>query len=446
MKKRNVNPKEAHSIIQALEAGVVPTRGIQHLLIGRNKEILEVINILENVENGGSDIRFWVGDFGSGKSFMLRSIESVAIQKNFVVSTVDLSPVRRFQASDGKAKALYNEIINNLKVQSAQDENAIFSIIEEWINSLIVDLAKRDNLEPKDLLDIDKKDVVIKEILNITSSFKSMGMSFELGQAISKYYEGIITDNMVLKLQATRWISGNISTVTEARKELGINKIITDDNWYEMIKNLSELFARVGYAGFVINFDEVVNLYKLPLSKTRERNYEHVLTMYNECKSNNIKNLFINFGVTRKTIFDENRGMSSYGALKGRLGSEKDLDNKLTNINKTVLPLKSLAPEEIFTLLNNVTDIYNIRYKSSVDISPDFIQMYMEEQLNRPGADEFLTPRAVIKDYLDILNLISQNPEAQIVDIIMSKFNKQNNQITKDESDTDDEIEEIEVL
>ncbi|MDU1829582.1 BREX system ATP-binding domain-containing protein, partial [Anaerococcus sp.] len=113
-----INPKEASVIINSLEAGVVPNMGVQHLLVGRNREVEEVIKILDSVADGRSDIRFWVGDFGSGKSFMLATIEQISIQKDFVVSTLDLNPSRRFYANDRKAVALYTEIIDNIKTKT----------------------------------------------------------------------------------------------------------------------------------------------------------------------------------------------------------------------------------------------------------------------------------------------------------------------------------------
>lgn len=439
--KNRVNLKEADNIIKALEGGIVPRRGIQHLLVGRNEEVQEVISILDSIIEGGSDIRFWVGDFGSGKSFMLRTIQSIAVQKNFVVSTVDLTPTRRFYASDGKARALYSEIVDNIIVQTSQVGNAIDTILEEWINRIIMNVSERDNISMAELLTLDNKELIEKEILNVTSSFNSVGLSYELGEAIAKYYEGVVGDNRVLRLKALRWIRGDIDTKTEAKRELGIEKIINDDNWYDAIKNLAELFSDIGYSGFVVNFDEAVNLYKLPLARTRERNYERVLNIFNECKSNIARGLYVNFGATRKTIFDEYRGMSSYGALKGRLGTEEGIDSKLLNTNRTVLPLKPLSVEEIYTLLENLNNIHNIHYRQEISMTTEHIKMYMEEQLNRPGSDEFLTPRAVIKDYLEILDLIRQNSNESIDNIIHIKFGREPMPITKDEDDKDDEIE-----
>ena len=435
-----INPKEASTIIKSLEAGVVPDMGLGHLLVGRKAEVDELIKILGNVENGDSDLRFWVGDFGSGKSFMLKTIENLALSKNFVASTIDLNPSRRFYASDRKAVNLYSTVIENLKTKNARVGNVIEIIIEEWISNIFADLSRNMGYELKDLMAGNHRDEVIGVILETLGKFKAVGLSYELGQAISKYYEGFISNDRLLKLKAIRWIRGDITTKNEAKKDLGINEIINDDNYFEAIKNLAELFQEIGYSGFVINFDEAVNLYKLPHATTRERNYEKILNIYNECKSNLAKGLFINFGATRKTIFDESRGLASYGALKGRLGNEASMDSEFVNTNKTVLGLKVLTDEEIYTLLENLVNIYNIHYKSEISITSSEIVSYMEGQLNRPGADEFLTPRAVIKDFIEILDIKRQNPDIKITELLADKFGSLL-PVAKDPDDLDDEIE-----
>lgn len=437
-----INPKEASTIIKSLEAGVVPDIGLGHLLVGRKAEVDELIRILENIENGDSDLRFWVGDFGSGKSFMLKTIENLALSKNFVASTIDLNPSRRFYASDRKAVNLYSSIIENLKTKNARTGNVIEIIIEEWISSIFAKLSADKGYELKDLMAGLYKNEVIGVILETLAKFKAVGLSYELGQAICRYYEGFISNDRILKLKAIRWIRGDVTTKTEAKKDLGINEIINDDNYFEAIKNLAELFQEIGYAGFVINFDEAVNLYKIPHSTTRERNYEKILNIYNECKSNIAKGLFINFGATRKTVFDQSRGLSSYGALEGRLGSESSMDSDFVNTNKTVLALKVLTDEEIYTLLENLVKIYNTHYKTEINFTSSEIVRYMEGQLNRPGADEFLTPRAVIKDFIEILDIKRQNPDIEIIDLLAEKFGNVL-PVSKDPDNLDDEIEII---
>lgn len=435
-----INPKQAQVIIKSLEAGIVPNMGIEHLLVGRRAEVEEIIDVLDDVSKGGSDLRFWVGDFGSGKSFMLATIEQLALSKNFVTSTIDLAPQRRFYATDKKAQALYREIADNIKTKTKRGGNVLGEIVEEWIMKIFTELSRENLWEMKDLINGEYKEEVEEKILDALEDFDSVGLSYEMGQAIVKYYEGLVGNDRDLKTKAIRWLRGDISTKTEAKKELGIVEIINDDNYFEAIKNLSELFRSIGFSGFVINFDEAVNLYKLAQSVTRERNYERILNIYNEAKSGRAKNLFINFGATRATVFDESRGMSSYGALAGRLGSIDDTDLEFINTKKTALILKPLTEEEIFTLLENLLNIYNTNYKEEIHMDKETIIRYMEGQLNRPGAKEFLTPRAVIKDFLEILDLKRQNPQVSVDQILASKFQNLSSPVEKDPQDHDDDI------
>lgn len=255
-----------------------------------------------------------------------------------------------------------------------------------------------------------------------------------------KYFEGIAEDNVSLQIEAIRWIRGDITTKTEASKELGIKNIINDSNYLIALKNLAELFLKIGYKGFVINFDESVNLYKLPRALTREKNYEMILNLYNETKTNEAKGLFINFGATKNTVYDERRGLASYGALKTRFGNELMKVKGFVNVNSTVIDLKPLTPEEIFILLKKLLEIYNSANQTMLVVDDRAIEEYMEAQLNRPGAEAFLTPRAVIKDYIEILSLLRQNQDYSFSQILAERFGRKTFLVEKD-TDDHDEIE-----
>ncbi len=440
--ERPVRPREASQILTALEGGVVPIIGIQHLLVGRSREVEEIFRILDRVEDGSSDMRLWVGDFGSGKSFMLRTIEQFALQNNFVTATVDLTPARRFHASDGKALALYQELISQLRTRGASDGGVLAGILEQWLYSWLPDLG----IDPNQGSQVDKRDLLLaeKKILETIESLGTASLSFELGQAIVQYLRGMLDGNITRKLQALRWIGGLITTKTEAKRELGISQIVNDDNWVDMVLNLTALFRQVGYSGFVVNFDEVVNLYKLPRSQTREQNYERILNLYNVAKTGEVKGLFVNLGATRNTVFNERRGMSSYGALKGRFGLEQENLERLVDTHATVQILKPLTAEEIFTLLEKLQDIYQVIDQSDQVFNEQQIETYMEAQLNRPGAGEFLTPRAVIKDFLQLLSLARQNKDVGIDQLLEMRFGSFGD-VVKDEDDHDDDFD-IEII
>jgi hypothetical protein len=446
MELLGLKAKESSSIINALQGGVVPRTGIQHMLVGRSKETDAIIKSLENVASGNSEVKFWIGDFGSGKSFMLQLIEALALKTNFVVSKVDFTPVNRLYASDGKARALYTEIVSNLITQTDQDGNALPSILDQWIEAVMNEVVEKNNIDFDSLNTQANRKLVSNVIIDTTRKFGAPG-GFEFGQVIAKYYEGYASDNVALQESALRWLKGQYTAKTDSMRELGIREIITDSNYYDMLKNLAELFVAVGFQGFVINLDEAINLYKIAQGQSREKNYERIMSIYNDCLQGRAKNMFVNFGGTRRFLDDERRGLFSYEALKGRLSFGKFEDGEFVDLSQPVIYLKPLSQEEIFTLLSKLKTIFEQHNKVTVPCTREQIERYMEGQLNRPGAAEFLTPRSVIRDFLQILNIAQQNPDTSIDALLDKMFGEARNvPLKKDDANHDDDDNGIEVL
>jgi hypothetical protein len=441
MELAGLKPKESSSIINALQGGVVPRIGIQHMLVGRAKETEAIIKSLENVASGNSEVRFWIGDFGSGKSFMLQLAETLALRTNFVVSTVDFTPVNRLYSSDGKARALYSEIISKILIQTDQDGNALMTILDQWIEKMMGEVVESNQIDFDALNQPENSKLVVDKIIETTRKFSSPG-GFEFGQAISKYYEGYTSNDTSLQESALRWLRGQYTAKTDSLRELGIREIITDSNYYDMLKNFAELFVAVGYQGFVINLDEAINLYKIAQGQTREKNYEQILRFYNDCTQGIAHSLLINFGGTRRFLEDERRGLFSYDALKGRLSFGKFENSNFVDLSQPVIYLQPLTQEDIFTLLSKLKTIFEQHYSTTIPCTQEHITRYMEGQLNRPGATEFLTPRQVIREFLQILNIARQNSQASVDGLLNEMFGQNSAKVTKDSDDHDD----IEVL
>jgi hypothetical protein len=208
-----------------------------------------------------------------------------------------------------------------------------------------------------------------------------------------------------------KWLKGEYRTRTEAKQDLGVREVINDLNYYDMLKNFCKLFVSMGYSGFMVNLDEAINLYKISTSVMREKNYEKILTIYNDCFQGKVTNLFINFAGTKEFLENERRGLFSYTALKTRLETNKFETAEIRDFAQPVIRLMPLDHNEIFVLLKKLKAIFDYNYKIEISISDSDIQQFMEEIFNKPGASEFLTPREVIRDFLNILNILRQNPD-----------------------------------
>jgi hypothetical protein len=391
-----IKPKEATSIINSLIGGVVPKIGVQHIAVGRSEEINAVVSALEDVKNDHSMVKFWIGDFGSGKSFMLHLLNTVALKQKFVVANADFTPDNRLYSNDGKAVALYTAIMDNISVQTKPEGGALPTLLEKWIEQVVTKTADDNNISLTEIRNEQYFSLIQTKIQKTINEITDVG-GFDFGLVVMKYYEGYIKDDEQLRRNALKWLKGEYRTKTEARQDLGIREIINDLNYYDMLKNFCKLFVSMGYSGFMVNLDEAINLYKISNSAIREKNYEKILTIYNDCFQGKVANLFFNFAGTKEVLENQRRGFFSYDALKTRLVTNKYETAEIRDFAQPVIRLLPLDHNEIFVLLKNLKAIFDYNYKTELTINDEDIQQFMEELFNKPGASEFLTPREVIK-------------------------------------------------
>lgn len=426
MAENLIRPKEATAILNSLVSGVVPRSGIQHVTVGRSDEINAILDALNDVKNGHSMVKFWIGDFGSGKSFMLHLLNVLALKQKFVVSNVDFTPENRLYSNDNKATALYTAIIDNISIQTKPEGDALSLLLEKWIDGIVTQVAIDNDTLFSDVRSEKYLPVIQSRISQKINEITEIG-AFDFGLVIMKYYEGYIKGDDKLRRDALKWLKGEYRTKTEARNDLGVREIVNDNNYYNMLKNFTRLFVNMGYSGFIINLDEAINLYKISTSTMREKNYEKILSIYNDCYQGKVENLFFNFAGTSEFLESERRGLYSYQALKTRLEPNKYETSEFRDYSQPVLKLLPLNHNEIFVLLKKIKDIFDNHYNLKSDITDDNIKDFMEDLFNKPGADEFLTPREVIRDFLNILNLLRYNPELSKDQLLNSFSNKEDN-------------------
>lgn len=413
----NIKSKEATEIINSLIGGIVPRLGVQHIAVGRDDEIAAVVAALEDVKNGHNTMKFWIGDFGSGKSFMFHLIKTVALKQKYVVANADFTPDNRLYANDGKAVALYSAIVDNISINTKPDGGALPTLLEKWIDQVIEQMASETNVSLAEIRTEEYMPLVQVRIQKIINEITEVG-GFDFGVIVMKYYEGYMTNDDQLSRNALRWLKGEYKTKTEARQDLGVREIINDQNYYDMLKNFTKLFVSMGYSGFVINLDEAINLYKISTSVMREKNYEKILSIYNDCYQGKVSNMFFNIAGTRDFLENERRGLYCYNALKSRLEPNKYAIEGIKDFAQPVIKLTPINHNEIFVLLSNLKNIFDFNYKVQIKINETDIKSFMEEIYNKPGVSEFLLPREVIRNFLNILSVLRQNPTVKFKDLI----------------------------
>lgn len=406
----NIRKKDAGAILTALQGGVVPNRGLQYIMVGRSDEAGQILKELENVKKGASIIKFFIGPFGSGKTFIQSLIQQVSFKENFVVAKADFTPERRLYGSEGKAQALYTELMKNISIATLPEGNALPTILDKWIDGVLSKVASKKGYvtvefeNPEFLKDVE---------IEINSSVRSMDAltgGYDFGRILCLYFNGYVQDNQELQRNALRWLKGEYTTKTEARADLGVRNIINDSNYYEYIKVISQFVKTIGYSGLVLNFDEAINLYKMTHLQTRDKNYETILKIYNDTLQGNVQGLYITFGGTEEFIYDERRGLFSYEALKSRLQTNPFETAVFRDLTQPVINLIPLKHEETFVLLQKLREIHESYNDYITSVKDEEIKGFIQKEYSRPGAEANMTTRDVVRDFIGALNILKQNP------------------------------------
>ena len=433
--KRRVPKRIAQTVLNSLKGGVVPRIGLPYITVGRKAEIEALLHDVDVIQEGGASFRFIVGRYGSGKSFLLQTIRNYVMDKNFVVVDGDLSPERRLQGSKGQGLATYRELIQNLSTKTRPEGGALTLILDRWINSVQMQVSQETGLnndDPKFEQAVDQK------IYGVISSLNELVHGFDFAKLLNMYYHAYMSGDDETKAKVVKWFRGEYSHKTEAKKELGVDIIISDSDWYEYLKLFATFFRQAGYAGLMIMIDELVNIYKIPNAISRQYNYEKILTMYNDTLQGKARYLGIIMCGTPQAVKDRRRGVYSYEALRSRLASGKFAQEGARDMYAPVIKLEPLIAEEMLVLTEKLADMHSNLYGYERTITDDDLAQFIKIEYARVGADTNITPREIIRDFIELLDIVWQNPDRKITDLLNSdQFSYTKSEAVSDNAEKD---------
>ena len=398
------------ALLSSLSAGVVPRAGAPYIAIGRGDEIGAFLSDLENIGEGGSAMRFLIGRYGSGKSFLMQLIRGYALERDFLTADADLTPERRLYGSGGSGLATYRELMKNLASKASPDGGALPKIIARWIGNLQAKVGENDPTGAK------LRDAVMQDLRDV----EFLVGGFDFARVISAYYRAYLEGNDEQMSACLCWLRGEFASKTEARRALGfaISTIIDDENWYDFIKLFGVLARRIGYRGLVVFIDECVNLYKIVHRVSRENNYEKILSMFNDALQGKAEGLLMVLGGTPQFLEDPRRGLFGYEALRSRLCDSRFADAEFKNLIGPVIRLRRLSDDELFALIVRVTALYAQCYRWEPRITAEQQMRFLSISLSRAGSNSMITPREILRDYLTVLNILMQNEQTDFERIV----------------------------
>ncbi|MGZ5441210.1 MAG: ATP-binding protein [Thermoanaerobaculia bacterium] len=402
---QTIKPRHREAIIQSLRAGVVPRVGQQHIQVGRHDEVKALVADIDRIADSGSSIRFIIGEYGSGKTFFLNLIRSIALERNLVAVNADLSPDRRLHATGGQARSMYAELMRNIATRSKPDGGAMAGVVEKFVSSALAEARGGG--------------VGVEEVIRTRlASLQELVGGYDFAHVVEAYWRGHDSGNEDLKESALRWLRGEYTTRTDARTHLGVRTIVSDANVYDQLKLFARFVRLAGYGGILIVLDELVNLYKLANTQARNSNYEQILRILNDVLQGTAEGMGVLLGGTPEFLLDTRRGLYSYTALQSRLAQNQFATDGLVDYSGPVLSLSQLTKEDLYVLLANIRNVYAFGDAAKHLVPDEALEAFMHHCSARIGDAYFRTPRNTVTAFVSLLSVLEQNADANWRDLL----------------------------
>lgn len=394
--------RERMAIIQALSVGAVPPCGLEHLRVGRDAELDALRQDLQNAGEGMASVRFVAGSAESGKTFFLQLVASEASARGFLVTQADLSLQHRFCSEEGEARALYTELMNNLQAPPGNESLALGSLLQRWFAQL--EEKAGTGSTPSD---------VESALVRALEPLGGLARGFDFAAVLTRYYEGCATHNTEMQGNALRWLRAEYASVEEARTDLGVRSIIDDDALPEALLVFSAFVRIAGYAGLLVNLDELsVLVHRLHDRVCREANFAVIRHLLDACLQGRASGLVLLCAVDKSGLDDRQRGLKSDRVLSKRLASNRFTGNGQPDWASPVVRLHGVAREEYPELLANVQRVFAEGEAARCLLPHEGILEYLKTCDERFGPDYIQRPCETMMDFVGLLRVLEREPGA----------------------------------
>lgn len=395
-------------IIRALRNGSdLPFGAASRLICGREREEGIILKDIQFVAKGGSALRVFLGDYGSGKSMLGR----FALEKGLEHGML---PIYTSEPPLHKPVESYQALVKGMITPEYSGES-LYYLLSQWSEKTILEMEEKGF----------QREETEKFISAIRSKIKEYECTNDFYEAISSFVEGYIIGREDLKKRVIDWMSGQKVSLRELKDIHVIRRVESREETFLFLKDLLKLSRAIDYAGIVVVFDELELTQNLRMDLI-VRNYNALREILDMIASKDLPHLYMIWLGTPNWFENTERGVKSYLALHDRLRSELSMTTE-----STVQYLSAIRPDIFMDLFNHVASLYKEAYSfDGVANVAEKWKTQLKQLLASPfHQHQFVEMRQVVKSIVEFLDMLKDGIEAEkAFDLITGKAQQQENE------------------
>ena len=392
-------------IVRALKGGLVPTRGLDRIAVGREEELKLLRADLEFSHNGGAWVRCLSGHYSAGKTFFCSLVREEAWRRGFVVAAVELgrdAPLHRFDV-------IYHRIMEAMRTVHLREVPAFEFILQEWLFNLEREVQSSMGLNPLNPAHRGEVSTIITHrISEQLAKLRIYDQSF--ANALRGYYAASQQRNEVAATAAVGWLKGDANIPVDVRKEFHLRGRVDNDNAFNFLQAMAALVVHIGYAGLILIFDEAESIRSISRPESRDVAYENIRFLMDKTAQGEFGHCGFMLAGTEDLYTDVLRGVASYQALYDRLKPER-ARSRTKDFRYPLMALAGFDHVKLHEVALRVRQVHGIAYKwEAIERLPDDMLKRLIEQTAAHFGGKFTTvPRGFLKALVDILDELQQS-------------------------------------
>ena len=387
---------ETEHIFERLRSGTVPERGLDKFAVGIDKPLGEIRRQLDLAASGEGVFKFLRGGYGCGKTFMSQYTIIEALQRNFAVSFVVVSPNdTQFHKFDD----VYHKIVSGLRTPMAVS-GALEDAIDRWIARIEDRLTEEIG---EDAPDFDQKVKARFESDLVELTREATGSEFI--NVLKAFFEAKQEGDYQTASGLVAWISGSKNIAAKAKQKAGIKGEISSASALLFLKGILNIIKKAGYQGLVVVVDELETILRTR-TDVRGKSLNGLRQIIDAAKD--FPGLLWVFTGTRE-FFDSKKGVAGLEPLHDRIRFTES--GGFVSPKQPQLELKPFDRDRLKAVAFKLRQIYPTvggdRLFRLVD--DDFIESLTQAVTTGLRGDVGVIPRQFLRELVTVLDLVEEN-------------------------------------
>ncbi|HZD68258.1 MAG TPA: BREX system ATP-binding protein BrxD [Actinomycetes bacterium] len=401
-----ISPQRRREIIDALRRGTVPQRGLDAFAVGTDRFAAAFDDELATVAAGGAGFKAVRGEYGSGKTFVVRWLAERARTQGFATAEVQISeretPLHHLEA-------VYRRLCERLTTADTSG-GALRAVVDSWFFALHEDVMAAGTLPASDAgAVLAATDALAEQRLGAVAA-RAPALA-----AVLRGYRRALADGDNARAEGLlAWLGGQPHVAAPIKRAAGIRGDLDHDAALAFLAGLLTILRGAGYAGLVFVLDEVETLQRIR-SDARDRALNALRQLIDEVDLGRFPGLYLVITGT-PAFFDGPQGAQRLAPLAQRLHTDFTTNARFDSPRAVQLRLAGFTVEGLGEVGRRIRDLYAEgatdpnRIRSRCD--DDYLALLAKAVTGDLGGRVGVAPRVFLKKLVgDILDRIDQFPD-----------------------------------